>query len=139
MRLYSRVLISQDRDEIFITLAEYKDQYLDYLRGKPATDEAFLRMWLFGPYRIKSAHHMESFGSEISELLSYVEASALNAFGRTSTAQSDRSSDDAKPLQAVQVSTNVGKLEQQLSKMEVSNKQESSERHLNETNDNEEA
>ncbi|ERF73709.1 hypothetical protein EPUS_00963 [Endocarpon pusillum Z07020] len=137
--LRSTVDGNADRDEIFITLAENKNQYLDYLHGKPATDEAFLRMWLFGPYRIKSADHMENFGSEISELLSYAEASALDAIGRTPTAQSDHFSDDAKPLRAIQVSTNVEKLGQQLSKMEISNKQESSVRQLDERNHHEEA
>ena len=123
MRLYSRTLISQDRDQIFITLAQYKGEYLDYLQGKPATNEAFLRMLLFGPYNTFVPHHMESFGNEISELLAYGGASALEIFER----ERDHRPNHVGVPGGLQASDDVGKLEKQLSELVVSDKKQSTE------------
>ncbi|KAF7508986.1 hypothetical protein GJ744_008542 [Endocarpon pusillum] len=107
---YYRVLISQDRDQTFITLAQYKGDYLDYLQGEPATNEAFLRMFLFGPYCTFVPHDMESFGSEISELLTYAGASALEAFERTSVVEPDHRPNQLGVPGGLQVPDDVGTL-----------------------------
>lgn len=119
LRHYSRILISQDRDQIFITLAQYKGDYLDYLQGKPATSEAFLRMFLFGPYNTFVPHHMESFGNEISELLTYAGASAVEAFERRSEVEPNHRSNHVEVPGGLQVSDDIGKLEKQLSELVV--------------------
>ncbi|RAL03730.1 uncharacterized protein BO80DRAFT_268743 [Aspergillus ibericus CBS 121593] len=54
-----RILLSQDRHEIFITVAEYDDKYLDFLDGNPGPDRAFLRMHEFGPWNTQSVKDMK--------------------------------------------------------------------------------
>ncbi|KAJ5577955.1 uncharacterized protein N7459_006919 [Penicillium hispanicum] len=59
-----RILISQDRHFIFITVAEYDADYLAYLKNeKPSTDTlSFLTMHQFGPWDTQRASHMRELG-----------------------------------------------------------------------------
>ncbi|PYI29013.1 hypothetical protein BP00DRAFT_427913 [Aspergillus indologenus CBS 114.80] len=54
-----RILLSQDRHEIFITVARYDDKYLDFLDGKPGPERAFMRMHEFGPWDTQSITDMK--------------------------------------------------------------------------------
>lgn len=60
---YRRIIVSQARDEIYITIANYDQEYLDYLQGRfnPRRydrPEFFLRMTEYGPWRIDSRSNM---------------------------------------------------------------------------------
>ncbi|KAF2969049.1 hypothetical protein GQX73_g4471 [Xylaria multiplex] len=47
---YSRVLISQDYEEIYIIIAKFDRDYVDYIRGKPFEKTSFLKMQAYGPF-----------------------------------------------------------------------------------------
>lgn len=64
---YSRMLISQDRHEIFITIASYSVAYTQYLRGTRGQHPAYLTLYEYGPWQIKSRSHMAHFGRLIVE------------------------------------------------------------------------
>jgi hypothetical protein len=115
----SRVLISQGWHEIYITLAQYQSEYLEYPQGKPATKEAFLHMWLFGPYRTNIPEEMRDFGSQITELLTYASKSALETFKRALRDQSRDSFDGPESPQGVGVFDDVEELEQPLQTLAV--------------------
>jgi hypothetical protein len=82
--VYSRVLISQDRHQIFLTIAEYPLKYIDYLRNKKGVnidDKDFaLLMKMFGYFDTRVAAHMELLGVLVKVILSH----AANAI-RTTT------------------------------------------------------
>jgi hypothetical protein len=114
----SRVLVSQGCHQIYITIAQYTSQYLDYLQGGSATREAILRMFLFGPYHINFPEEMRAFGSQITELLTYATKSTVETFERTLREQSPESSSDASQSpQGVGTIDDVEELEQSLSKL----------------------
>jgi len=54
------ILISQDRHEVYITIAYYDQDWLDYLQG--ATDinspRSFLRLNCYGPWNIFKKQHV---------------------------------------------------------------------------------
>ena len=54
---HSRVLVSQDRHEIYITIANYDDSYARYVAGLSETD-SFLKMDEYGPFDISEHRHM---------------------------------------------------------------------------------
>lgn len=78
---YRRCHISQNRHEIFITIAEYDSGYISYLRTKPASDEApsFLTMHQYGPWNTKDAGHMKSLGPILLALTLYTQAQIAKA------------------------------------------------------------
>ncbi|MCJ1314310.1 hypothetical protein MMC25_007990 [Agyrium rufum] len=63
---YARVLIAQDREEIYIVVAEFEKEYRDYLLGISKTDfddpKDFLLMSEYGPYRTDRKDEMEELG-----------------------------------------------------------------------------
>jgi hypothetical protein len=70
----SRVLLSQDRNEIFFTIAEYTDEYVDYLhqRNNVAIDDDFyLSMCMFGPFLITNGDHMKKLAPLIKVVLTH--------------------------------------------------------------------
>lgn len=63
-------MISQDRDEIYITLARYPPEYVDYLKGRltpsrPGSPQPFLTLMEYGPWIIESPSHMRHFAEVI--------------------------------------------------------------------------
>ncbi|PLN78854.1 hypothetical protein BDW42DRAFT_174009, partial [Aspergillus taichungensis] len=71
-----RAHVSQDRHEIFITIAEYDSSYVSYLRKNPLDDEApsFLTMHQYGPWNTTHAGHMKKLGPILLALTLYAEA-----------------------------------------------------------------
>lgn len=60
---FSRVLISQDRHEIYVMLAEYTLNYMGYLRQQVIFKDAeLLRMTSYGPFFTTEDRHMSSLG-----------------------------------------------------------------------------
>lgn len=62
---YRYLLVSQGNHEIYLTLAKFDDNYINYLKGDDTlTSEpcptAFLTMQEWGPFRINHASHVES-------------------------------------------------------------------------------
>ncbi|MCJ1314308.1 hypothetical protein MMC25_007988 [Agyrium rufum] len=66
---YSRILISQDRDRIYLIIAEFDDGYRKYICGDSTTDlnkpEDFLVMNEYGPFKTKIRSDMEALGLAI--------------------------------------------------------------------------
>ncbi|RFU24864.1 hypothetical protein B7463_g11473, partial [Scytalidium lignicola] len=57
-----RPIVSQDRDQIFVTFAGYDANYLRYLGGDPGP-VSFLTMHEFGSWDIRNPDHMNFFGA----------------------------------------------------------------------------
>ncbi|GIC91047.1 uncharacterized protein Aud_007488 [Aspergillus udagawae] len=53
-----RLLVSQDRHEIYLTWASYNASYVDYLEDKEPTANTFLVMQEIGPFDIREHKHM---------------------------------------------------------------------------------
>ncbi|KAH9890297.1 hypothetical protein F4778DRAFT_753258 [Xylariomycetidae sp. FL2044] len=53
-----RLLISQDRNEIYLTFAVYDADYVDYIRGRQYDKRSFLVMNEFGPFHTEVQSHM---------------------------------------------------------------------------------
>ncbi|OAA52130.1 hypothetical protein ISF_09294 [Cordyceps fumosorosea ARSEF 2679] len=47
-RQYRRVLISQNRREVFITIGSYDEAYIDYIKNVNQTEDTFLTMQRYG-------------------------------------------------------------------------------------------
>lgn len=73
--LNSRLLVSQDRENIYLTFAEFNSSYVHYIREttpgpnvstprgkKPSTGSNFLKMNEYGPFNIGKDNHMDSLG-----------------------------------------------------------------------------
>ncbi|KEZ46422.1 hypothetical protein SAPIO_CDS0745 [Scedosporium apiospermum] len=58
----TRLLISQDRHEIYVNFATFGAAYVDYIRGSPSFDEteAFLTIQETGPYNVDNHKHMRN-------------------------------------------------------------------------------
>lgn len=68
----SRVLISQDHTEIYVTIAEHDRSYSGYLYEEVSFEDAgFLKMHRFGPFYIHSKSNMERLGGLLKVLLPY--------------------------------------------------------------------
>ncbi|KAJ5819122.1 hypothetical protein N7474_004713 [Penicillium riverlandense] len=74
--LPKRLIISQDRNEIYITEASYKDEYVQHLKDKDAEPAGFLTMQEYGPWNIDDHKHMRHlakivvrFCIEVSDLI----------------------------------------------------------------------
>ncbi|KAE8153590.1 hypothetical protein BDV25DRAFT_149138 [Aspergillus avenaceus] len=76
-----RCHISQNRHEIFITIAEYDSGYVSYLRKKPAAGEppSFLTMHQYGPWNTQDAGHMKKLGPILLALTLYAESEVKKA------------------------------------------------------------
>jgi hypothetical protein len=61
------LVVSQDRDEIFLTFASFHADYLRYLtdRDGPTTDNSFLVMQSYGPFKTYNAGNMRLFAQII--------------------------------------------------------------------------
>lgn len=60
----SRLLIAQDRQEIFVIIARSDNNYEQYLRGEYIPSSSFMTMQEYGPFRVQSAknmHHLAEF------------------------------------------------------------------------------
>ncbi|ATY65724.1 hypothetical protein A9K55_001281 [Cordyceps militaris] len=77
-RMYRRLLLSQDKDEVFCTVASFRPAYVRYICDWADTtqedediknDEGFLKMDLEGPFKVARDKHMELLGKL---LLAYV-------------------------------------------------------------------
>jgi hypothetical protein len=60
--------VSQDRHEIYIVIAEYTDDYIDYLEQDSSTD-AYMAMHEFGPWNTLRAEHMKHVSSILVALV----------------------------------------------------------------------
>jgi len=60
-----RLLVSQDRHEIYLTMAKFDSSYVKYLRDGTKEGNPFLRMHEFGPFRIEHMGHMKKVGETI--------------------------------------------------------------------------
>ena len=59
-------MLSQDRHEIYIIIAEYDLEYIDYLTNPNRTScQSFLTMNEFGPWSISEADQVEEIASII--------------------------------------------------------------------------
>ena len=65
--LSSRLMISQDRHEIYLTVAEYDQEYIRYLNNEqPARDEiSLMKMNEFRPWVVQDRYEMQSLGEII--------------------------------------------------------------------------
>ncbi|WEW56766.1 hypothetical protein PRK78_002217 [Emydomyces testavorans] len=61
---YRRFLVSQNRHEIFLTVAEYDSQYLDYIQNPGYDlDPSLMTMFQFGPWNVSKRTHMNEFAA----------------------------------------------------------------------------
>jgi hypothetical protein len=66
-----RVLISQDRHEVYITCATYTTEYVRYLRKQldhPPAEDLFLTMNEFGPFVLRKESNVRDLGSVLLAL-----------------------------------------------------------------------
>ncbi|KAF3016273.1 hypothetical protein E8E15_000784 [Penicillium rubens] len=65
----TRFHISQDRHEVFVTVAKYNQEYLDYLNNKlPLSlkgDSSFLTMHQYGPWKTPNKSSVTNLGAII--------------------------------------------------------------------------
>ncbi|KAI0104626.1 hypothetical protein GGR51DRAFT_521573 [Nemania sp. FL0031] len=57
-----RLLISQDHNQIFITIAEFDADYVDYICDRPSIEHSLLEMQEYGPFRTDDPEMMEILG-----------------------------------------------------------------------------
>lgn len=57
--LNSRLLVSQDNHEIFLTIADYDHRYLAYLKNGDTSRGPLLKMQTYGPWNIAHPTHMK--------------------------------------------------------------------------------
>ncbi|KAH8427659.1 uncharacterized protein LDX57_005370 [Aspergillus melleus] len=59
-----RLHVSQNRNEIYITFAEYDDEYMNYLKDRSSSDPDlhFLTMHQYGPWKTSIQAHMRDLG-----------------------------------------------------------------------------
>lgn len=57
---FSRLLISQDKDEVCLTFGTYDADYLNYLRDPKAKNKGFLKMKACGPWDVSNHFEMET-------------------------------------------------------------------------------
>ncbi|QKX60927.1 uncharacterized protein TRUGW13939_08073 [Talaromyces rugulosus] len=62
-----RVIISQDRHQLFITMATYDDAYAKYLAGE-TPPKSYLKLASYGPYKITDHKHMYCFAHAVVAL-----------------------------------------------------------------------
>lgn len=57
-----RLIISQDRHEIYISVAEYGNDYIDYLQTGQTHNDPFLVMHQYGPWDTLDPDAMDNLG-----------------------------------------------------------------------------
>ncbi|CAJ2513175.1 Uu.00g012940.m01.CDS01 [Anthostomella pinea] len=57
----ARMLISQDRHEIYLTFASFDASYVDYMQHR-TNQSSLLEMWEYGPFLISEPEHMKTLG-----------------------------------------------------------------------------
>ncbi|KAI8623451.1 hypothetical protein F5Y19DRAFT_481649 [Xylariaceae sp. FL1651] len=57
-----RLLVSQDRHEIYVTIAKFDADYVDYICGHYSTKHSLLEMQEYGPFETDNSGHMSAFG-----------------------------------------------------------------------------
>ncbi|QSS52321.1 hypothetical protein I7I53_07923 [Histoplasma capsulatum var. duboisii H88] len=60
---YRRLMISQDRHEIFLIIAEYGDNYINYITVGDPTKSPLLTMWQIGPFQPTAMNHIRLLGA----------------------------------------------------------------------------
>ncbi len=60
--LIRRALISQNRREIWVTIASYDNDYVDYISGNDpsASKNPFMTMKRYGPFPIEDGDHVKA-------------------------------------------------------------------------------
>ncbi|CAG7965210.1 unnamed protein product [Penicillium nalgiovense] len=74
-RTFTRLLVSQDRENIYLTFAKFNSSYVHYicddilspklsapLGKQPSTESKFLTMYEYGPFDTGKDNHMDSLG-----------------------------------------------------------------------------
>ncbi|KAI1938269.1 hypothetical protein LOZ57_006438 [Ophidiomyces ophidiicola] len=79
---YRRLMISQDRHEIYVIVATYSQKYVDYItQVTTATDDySFMTMTEYGPFVPDKKGHMQRLGSVLLALTQRLEERALAGF-----------------------------------------------------------
>lgn len=77
----SRIHLSQDRDEIFITVAEYDSDYIAYLTKKSADQSppSLLTMHQLGPWNVRSQSDMSQLGPILLAITLYADQEVRKA------------------------------------------------------------
>jgi hypothetical protein len=60
-----RLLVAQDRDEIYLVWASYDASYVDYLEQKPTSGNVFMIMNEIGPFKTQHDAHMRQLAEYI--------------------------------------------------------------------------
>lgn len=56
-------MISQDKDEVYLIVAEYEGGYIRYLQGfQDNSDPPFMKMFLCGPWRVGKQSEIRELG-----------------------------------------------------------------------------
>ncbi|KXG53992.1 uncharacterized protein PGRI_010420 [Penicillium griseofulvum] len=83
-QVLSRLHVSQDRHQIFITFAEYDSRYIQYLNNTlpPKSPRPFLKMHEFGPWNTMDRGELENIGGILLAiaLRAYSDANLGKAF-----------------------------------------------------------
>ncbi|PLB52252.1 hypothetical protein P170DRAFT_472159 [Aspergillus steynii IBT 23096] len=58
---HSRLLIAQDRHEIYVVIATYDDTYIQYLNGEEVPSSCFMTMQEYGPFNTMFGNNMRRF------------------------------------------------------------------------------
>ncbi|KAI1421868.1 hypothetical protein F5Y12DRAFT_664252 [Xylaria sp. FL1777] len=66
-----RLLISQDKDEIFLTFAEFDASYVDYICHQRPDSSSHLTMNEYGPFQVSSESAMKQLGQLVLGLVLY--------------------------------------------------------------------
>jgi hypothetical protein len=57
-----RVIISQDRHEIYVTVGTFDDNYVRYVQDEVEYANSFLRMKEYGPFNVNKPKQMDVLG-----------------------------------------------------------------------------
>ncbi|RSL50666.1 hypothetical protein CEP54_011824 [Fusarium duplospermum] len=60
--VHRRLLVSQDRHQIFLIVATFDDEYVHYISGDNDTTQSFLAMQEYGPYDVGEREDMDVLG-----------------------------------------------------------------------------
>jgi hypothetical protein len=71
-----RIHVSQDRHEIFLTFAEYDDDYIAYLKNETpkSANPSFLTMHEYGPWDTQKPSDMKELGPILLAIALYADA-----------------------------------------------------------------
>ncbi|RSL86763.1 hypothetical protein CEP52_015740 [Fusarium oligoseptatum] len=61
-KVHRRLLVSQDRHQIFLIVATFDDEYVHYISGDDDNAQSFLVMQEYGPYDVGKREHMDVLG-----------------------------------------------------------------------------